>query len=160
MKKVIISSLLFLSFAILFSNSISAQGKRVYGFGFDNDSRHCFFAENINLTDEQKQTINDLRYQHQSKAIELRSKLAQNQLELKKLFDEDNVDENAVMNIVNENNNIRNLLTNSKMEIRLKINSLLTSEQKQELKNKSCCGFGFGQEFKKGERNHKSYRRN
>lgn len=148
MKKIIVA-LVILSVVGIFSNSLLAQ-KRDFRAGDQRGFRHERMFEKLNLTEEQQNTIDDFRYEHQMQAVELHSKLEQNRLMLEKLFDEDNVDESAVMNIVDENNDIHNQLAKSRMEMRVKINSLLTPEQKEELKDRPGVGMGFGKGVRQG----------
>lgn len=144
MKKVIVAFIMFLSIGVLFSDSIFAQGKM--------DFCPRFTTEDLNLTEVQKQEIGDLRFEHQNLAIELHSKLDQNRLKLEKFFEEDKVNEAAVMDIVEENNKIHNQLAENRIEMRLKMNSILTPEQKAELKDRPGRGMGFGHGFKRGNR--------
>lgn len=150
MKKVIIALVVLFSVGV-FSNSLLAQ-KRDFRPGNQRGFNEERWFEKLDLTEEQQEAIADLRYEHRMQAVELHSKLAQNRLQLEKLFDEDNVDENAAMDIVDENNNIHNQLAKSRMEMRLKINSLLTPEQKEELKDRPGFGMGLGMGFGKGFR--------
>lgn len=146
MKKVIIAIVVSLTLSSVLSEDLFAQmrGARTWdGRGFG----QVRMLDRLDLTAEQEDAISDLRYDHQMQAAELRTKLTQNRIQLQKLFDEDNVDENAVMNIVEENNSIRNQLSKNRMEMRLKINSILTPEQKEELKDIGCFGMGLGRGF-------------
>lgn len=149
MKKVIIAIVVSLTLSSVLSEDLFAQKRSVRNWderGFSQGR----MLDRLDLTAEQENAISDLRYDHQMQAAELRSKLTQNRIQLQKLFDEDNVDENAVMNIVEENNSIRNQLSKNRMEMRLKINSILTPEQKEELKDRGCFGMGLGRGFGDG----------
>lgn len=143
MKKVIIVIVVSLILGSVFSGNIMAQ-KKGYHQWDQRDFDQGRVIDNLNLTSEQEDNINDLRYEHQMQATELHSKLAQNRLKLEKLFDEDNIDQSAVMNIVEENNSIHNQLSKNRMEMRLKIHSILTPEQRDELKDRPGLGFGRG----------------
>jgi protein CpxP len=149
MKKAILAIVITLIVGSVLSGDLFAQ-KRGASNWAERGLCQGRILDRLDLTVEQEDEISDLRYEHQLQATELRSKLIQNRLKLQKLFDEDNVDESAVMNIVEENNSIRNQLSKNRMEMRLKINSILTPEQKEELKDKACFGMGIGRNFGDG----------
>lgn len=146
MKRILIALVVFLSIGAISQSALLAQ-KRDFRQGNQRGQFQGRCFEMLDLTAEQEEAIADLRYEHQMQAVELRSKLAQNRLKLEKLFDEENVDETAVMNIVAENNDIHDQLATNRMEMRLKMNSLLTPEQKEELKDRPGYGMGFGNGF-------------
>lgn len=153
MKKVIIAIVVSLTLSSVLSGDLFAQ-KRAYRQWDKHDFNQERLIDRLDLTAEQEDAIKDMRYEHQMQAAELRSKLTQNHLQLQKLFDEDNVDESAVMNLVEENNSIHNQLSKSRMEMRLKINSILTPEQREELNDRPGFGMrpgrGFGYGYGKG----------
>jgi len=151
MKKVFVVLVVF-SLAGIFSSSLLAQ-KRDFRPCNQKGFNQGRWINQLDLTDEQQETIADLRYEHQMQVVELRSKLQQNRLKLDKLFDDDNIDESEVMSIVDDNNNIHDQLAKSRMEMRIKVNSLLTPEQKAELKDRPGFGMGLGQGFHQGRGN-------
>src|SRR5690554_6154609 len=53
-----------------------------------------------NLTDSQKDQIEEIRYNHQLQAIEIRNELAKNRLELGKIRRSDNPDKDAILNLI------------------------------------------------------------
>lgn len=124
MKK--LSVILFvISIAVLFTGSTFAQKRMANGFG-----QGRMFTQ-LDLSDSQKSEIEKLRYEHQMKAIDLRAELKKNKIEIENLLNAEKVDENAVMNLVEKNNEIHNSLSKMRMEMRIKVGSLLTTEQKE-----------------------------
>ena len=143
MKKTAFLLIAFFAIGIFCQDSIMAQ-KRGNRFENIRDFHPGNPLEMVDLTDEQENTISELRYEHQMQAIELKSKLKQNRLKLEKLFENENVDESEVMGIVEQNNDIHAQLSNMRMDMRLKINSLLTPEQREQIKEQMKNRPGFG----------------
>ena len=71
----------------------SAQrGKGEWKKGFDD-------CKNLDLTDDQQEKFDKIKFEHQEKKIELEAKLKKNQLEIKKLLSSDNFNESDLMNL-------------------------------------------------------------
>ena len=147
MKK--LNNLFVLFFVVLFvgSSLTFAQPHRKMQRGDNN----CWLEQNLNLTDQQEETLSNLRYDHQMKASELRTKVQQNRLTIQKMFDDDNIDRNEIMKLVDENNSLRGELRKMRVDMRIETNSLLTDEQKAELKDRP--GFRNGRCFNDGRGN-------
>ena len=114
---------------ILFSASSTAQP-----FGQRNwEDNNCRRFENLELTTEQKETLETLQYEHRLQAAELHSQLEINRIKMEKLFNEESIDEDELMMLNEENNAIHNKLSEMRVEMRIQMNSLLTAEQKEKI---------------------------
>lgn len=123
-----------------------------YGYGLNDDCRIVNVIDN--LTDSQKEQIEEIRYDHQLQALELRNEIDKNRLELRKIRRSDNPDKDAIINLVEKNGELRTALQKSRVEMMFEVESVLTEDQLdqwRELRNNS--GY-FGKRFK-GERNFK-----
>lgn len=153
MKK--LNNLFVLFFVVLFvgSSLTFAQPYRKMQRGDNN----CWLEQNLNLTDQQQEALSNLRYDHQMKASELRAKIQQNRLTIQKMFDDDEINRDAAMKLVDENNSLRGELRKMRVDMRIETNSLLTDEQKAELKDRP--GFRNGRCFNdgRGNRHDRSY---
>ena len=139
MKKLSVFVFIVFSLTLLFSSSTFAQ-KNAAKRGIMKER----VFDKINLTETQEREIEDFRYAQQLEAIDLHADLEKNQLMLKELFDADEIDEGAIMDIVEKNNAIHDKLSTMRVKMHLKMNSVLTAEQKEELKSLPRFGSGFG----------------
>ncbi len=140
MKKISIILLTVLSFTIFFTSTSFAQKR-----GYRKEVVKERIFEKLELTEAQQEEIGNLRYDHQMQAIDLRAELKKNRLELKNIFDRDEVNESTVMSIVEKNNSIHNKLAVMRAEILLKMNSILTPEQREKVKGLPIFDMGFGE---------------
>ncbi len=130
MKKLNISIVFLISIFLFTAVILTAQP-----FGMSRDNTRIRALDKLDLTKAQKDAIENLRYDMKTKTIDLRAKMEQNRLQIEKLFEEENIDRDAVMKLVDENSSLRNELHKMRMNRRLEINSLLTAEQKAELQD-------------------------
>ncbi len=139
MKRSIFALLVLFSISLLFSTTINAQKR-----GSKGDMMPGRLFEKLDLTDDQRSAIDDLRYEHRMKAIELQSQKHQNNLTMNKLLKESKIDEKEIMKLTEKNNSINNELSKMRTEKRIKIHNLLTPEQREQLGDFHCVGDGFG----------------
>ena len=126
MKRLSIISLtiiLFLSFSIL----NSAQQNRPW----DGQKRGERFAEKLNLTEEQKSTIEQLRIANQKEMIDLKADLERKKLDLQELKSKGNYTREEFINLVQSINKSKNNIALAKANNRMDIYEQLTAEQKQ-----------------------------
>lgn len=90
--------------------------------------------ERLDLTTEQRETLDNLKYEHKQKAIELHAVLQKNRLTIQKMFRDDQINENKIVELTDENSAIKADLAKMMIEMRLAAHSVLTDEQKAELK--------------------------
>ena len=91
--------------------------------------------EKLNLTEDQKTKFDEIRFAHQEKAIDLKSQLRKNQLEIKKIFASNEINESDVISLTGKNNNIKADLKNSNVKMWFDVNKILNDDQKQIWKN-------------------------
>lgn len=126
MKKYILITTLFAILALTFTN-VYAQNRRM-NRDFDRGDR---IADVLKLTEEQESIIDDLRYENQSQAIDKKSEMQKNKLEVKKMMDDGNIDENKLLSLVNKNSQIQANLKSERVKMWLDIYNLLDDTQKQ-----------------------------
>mgnify|MGYP000280095425 CR=1 FL=1 len=98
---------------------------------FENSPRKEKIAKYLNLTAEQEKKIDELNYNMKKVAIDLRSKIQKNRLELKKLIDDGNIDEKKILQLIDENNKLQGELKSNRMKNWLDIYKVLDKEQQQ-----------------------------
>jgi Spy/CpxP family protein refolding chaperone len=92
------------------------------------------FSEELGLTEEQQSAIKEQQFQTEKEVIELRSKIEVAELELKNLLREDNPDEAEIKNKIEEIGQLKSELRWVKVQAKLGLRDLLTSEQYEKLK--------------------------
>ncbi|MEO0233896.1 MAG: Spy/CpxP family protein refolding chaperone [candidate division WOR-3 bacterium] len=155
MKKFLTVTLVALFIAMLFIPSYS-QGMKIKNKDFQivKQKEVKIFADDLgflNLTDDQKDKIDDLRAEQHKNLIELRYKLALKNFELNELMRK-SPDEKKALKIVEEIGKIKLDIEKSRITNHFKIRSLLTDEQKK-LFDKHFGfnrGWGFGMNYKDG----------
>uniref|UniRef100_A0A7C3J6T2 Periplasmic heavy metal sensor n=1 Tax=candidate division WOR-3 bacterium TaxID=2052148 RepID=A0A7C3J6T2_UNCW3 len=143
MKKFLTITTLTLLVLLLFVPSYS-QGMKI-------KTKNCevikskVFADNnfemLNLTDDQKDKIDDLQAQQHKSMIEYRYKLSLKHFELAELMRK-SPDEKKALKLVEEINNIKLDIEKSRISNHFKIRAILNDEQKK-IFDKNF-GFGFG----------------
>lgn len=134
MKKLLTVSLVAIFIALLFIPSYS-QGMKIKDKDFQilKQKEIKIFLDDfeiLNLTDEQKDKIDDLRSEQHKNMIELRYKLSMKNFELNELMRK-NPDEKKALKIVEEIGKIKLDIEKSRITNHFKIRSLLTDEQKK-----------------------------
>lgn len=92
------------------------------------------FADELGLTEEQVTGIKEKQFKTEKEAIELRSKIQIARLELRNSMQSDNPDENAIKQKIKEISKLRSNLLFTKVQSRLELRNILTSEQLEKLK--------------------------
>ena len=110
---------------LLSSLIISAQQ-----FKGRNSNRACL-AEKLNLTEEQQKNIEDIRYTHQNKIIDLRAELKKSRLAQHKLLNEENLDKDEYMAMENKTNELQASINTARAEMKLEILAQLDDTQKE-----------------------------
>lgn len=128
MKKSIIALLVLFSFSLVFTNTITAQKR-----GLKGERMLLRSFEKLDLTEEQRNQIEDLNYDFRMKAIELNSKKRQNNLAISKLLKESTINENEILKLNGQNNSINTELSKMRIEKRIKTHKILTPEQREQL---------------------------
>ena len=87
--------------------------------------------EKLNLTDEQKDKIQQLRIEHQKAMIDLRADMQKKKLALKELTAKGNYSRNDYLNLVNDINSARNKIEAARANHRMDVYSTLDDQQKK-----------------------------
>ena len=123
MKKILI--ILIALITIIGTITTSAQrGRGEWKKGFND-------CKQLNLTDEQQERFDKIKFEHQELKIELDAKLKKNQLEIKKLLSADNFNESDLMNLVQMSTDIRAEKNMSRTKMWLNVYNILDNEQKE-----------------------------
>jgi Spy/CpxP family protein refolding chaperone len=147
MKTKIFSLVLILALVGLYSGTIYSQ-KNMPEKGFFKGQ----LLDKLNLTDEQKSKIAELRISHQKEMVDLKADLEKKLLSLKELRLKDNIDRNSVLATVNDINQARNKIAIARANNIMDMYELLTPDQQKTLKenigvmvdNFGMQGGGFG----------------
>lgn len=92
-------------------------------------SRHQDMMQKLDLTDEQSKKIEDIRYQHQKKAIALRADLESGRLDLGRLMRADQPDRRAIEAQIDKLSATRTTLEKDRVGQLLEMRAVLTPEQ-------------------------------
>lgn len=84
----------------------------------------------LKLTPEQEKKFDDLKYQHQQGAIDIRAKIQKNRLELKKLINDGKIEEKKILQLTNDNSKLQGDIKLSAVKCGLDIYKILNDEQK------------------------------
>ena len=84
----------------------------------------------LKLTPDQEKKFDDLKYQQQQGAIDIRAKIQKNRLELKKIMDSGTIDEKKVLQLTEENSKLQGDLKYSAVKQGLDVYKILNDDQK------------------------------
>ena len=104
-----------------------AQGKMMH----DRKENKGQFLKKLNLTQEQKDQLSDLKFKHQKEMVDLRADLKKNLIDLKEVKSKDNFSRDEVINAVKKVNESRDKITVARANNMYDFYSLLKPEQKQ-----------------------------
>lgn len=137
MKK--LSIILIISgFIFVFYSNINSQQNFPRGFGFQ-------MHEKLNLTDAQKNKIEEMKINHQKKMIDLRSNLDKARLDLKEYVSKGNIERNKFLALEEKVAQNRETIRKSFVNHKLDIYELLDANQKKTfLEFRSQFGFERG----------------
>jgi Spy/CpxP family protein refolding chaperone len=98
----------------------------------------------LNLTDEQKSKIADLRMDHQKAMIDLKADLEKKVLALKELRLKENIDRNSVLAAVKDINEAKNNIAIARANNMMDMYEVLTPEQQKTWRNNKDLFHEFG----------------
>ncbi len=118
-----IIAILIIAAAVNFypQNNDQSGGERFKGRMFDK----------LNLTDEQKSKIEDLRIEHQKAMIDLRADMQKKRLAVKEMMLKGNYSRSDYLNLINDLNSAKNKIAASRANHRMDVYELLTDQQKK-----------------------------
>jgi len=143
--------LVFFSLLILFvASSFAQQPQRMMRANRTFDRTHDRILvvlkthqEELGITDNQLEQIQDLVFSHQEKMLKMKNDLALQHLELQKLMqDRDNLDYDKIKAILSKTSTARTEMFIDRLKQRDEINKILTPEQRDALKAMAKEGFG------------------
>lgn len=117
-----------------------------------------FSAAKLNLTEQQKQEITELKFANKEKELELKNQISKNRLKIEKMIKLKKLDESKIKELVKENSDLKAKIADAKIDLWFRIRDKLTDEQKTEW-IKHFKGLGFNKHCRmkhngKGMRNH------
>jgi Spy/CpxP family protein refolding chaperone len=134
------NKLFILSIVIVASIMLGAQPYQ------GNKNNRNDIINKLNLSEDQKSKIEDIRFEHQKIAIELRAELQKNRLSQKQLLKSDNVDKSEYLALVEQGNAVRSKLQISRADMQMNILEQLDETQRKIWNDSgSCCGIGNGE---------------
>ncbi len=89
--------------------------------------------EDLNLTDDQQQRIDDLRYQHRKAMIKRKAELEEAKLEFRRIMRNVEIDEKAALERHNKMSSLKAEMAQSKVKQKLAIRKVLNKEQTEKL---------------------------
>ncbi len=128
MKKIALISIVMV---FLFSITVFAQGRRQA----TDEVRQRRDNMRLNLTEEQKSKLKELRESCRTESSQLHKDLREAKTELRKLMEEKDVNESVVNQKVNQINSIQADLLKKRIKLNLENRKVYTAEQWEKLKN-------------------------
>jgi Spy/CpxP family protein refolding chaperone len=94
--------------------------------------------EELEITDQQMEQIQNLLYSYREKSIEMRNEISLNRLELQKMLqDRDNWDYEKIEAVLSESSAYRHEMFIQGLKLREEMDNVLTPEQRESLKAKA-----------------------
>ncbi len=114
--------------AALLTGSIFAQGKP----GDAEPIRN--FRDELELTDEQVDQLEELKYEHRLAGIEMRAELEKEKIEMEKLMSDDDFDRDGIYEQAEKVAELEKQLQLSRVEGKLDMMEILTQDQREKLR--------------------------
>lgn len=120
-------------------NGNSKGMKQGQGYGQNNDknctgsrnsSRFERMQEMLDLTDEQTSRISDLRFEHETLALDTRNEIEQNRLIVRKMMTDNEIDQEKLLNITSDNSELQGKIKLSRTTMWLDVYNMLDETQK------------------------------
>jgi Spy/CpxP family protein refolding chaperone len=127
--------------AILFIVLISTQFS--YGqmgrCGWHQGDHHNMMMEKLNLTDTQKEAVEELHFSHKKEMIDLKAALELKQLDKQELLSKGNYTRDKYLGKVTALSNAKDKMALAKANHRMDVYDLLTEEQRTTFNEIKCC---------------------
>jgi len=101
-----------------------------YGRGYERHAMCPVMNDQLNLTEEQKGKIDEIKLATSKKSIQRQNKINELEAQLTTSITQDNVDKNKVNNLIDEIGKLTTESRRERMEDHLKIRELLTENQR------------------------------
>ena len=121
-------------------NGNSKGMKQGQGYGLNNDknctgsrnsSRFERMQEMLDLTDEQTSQISDLRFEHETLALDTRNEIEQNRLIVRKMMTDNEINQEKLLKITSDNSELQGKMKLSKTKMWLDVYNILDDTQKE-----------------------------
>lgn len=89
--------------------------------------------EELNLTEQQQQKMDDLRFQHQKAMIQKNADLKEAKLEMRNMMQKTEVDEKAVLGKQKQISALKAEIAEARLKHRLEMRKVLTPEQREKM---------------------------
>jgi len=147
MKTIIISTLTAIILFFGINSDLSAQPRHKFKERITRER----IIDKLNLTEEQKDKISELRSSHQKKMADYKAELEKAKIDLRDLQNSDELNRNNIISAVEKINSIKNQMAIERTNHRMDIYELLNDEQKEIWReNRQYRGkrnFGFNRNF-------------
>lgn len=122
---------LFLAALVMSAGTVSGQERQQRRqHKHDGESRSEMRFKGLDLSDEQKEEINDLRIGHMKEVQAIRNELGEKRARLRTLTTGDNQDLNSINALIDEMGELRTEMQKMNVKHRLDVREVLTDEQK------------------------------
>lgn len=85
----------------------------------------------LNLTPDQEKKVQELNFQHQKAMVDVKAKIEKNQIELKKIVLDGNIDEKKLLQLTSETSKLQAEMKEMGVKKWIEINKLLDKDQKE-----------------------------
>ena len=87
--------------------------------------------KSLNLSEEQLKKVEDFRYEHQSKMIELKSEFQKNRLKIHKMMSNNEINSKDILDITAANNKLQGDIKTSFVKMWIKVYEILDKDQQK-----------------------------
>jgi Spy/CpxP family protein refolding chaperone len=100
------------------------------GFGVNNMSRIDRMQTILQLTDEQKSKISDIRFEHQNFVLDTKNEIQKNRLTVRKMMADNNIDQKKLLSLTEKNSELNGKIKSSGVKMWLEVYNILNDTQK------------------------------
>jgi len=129
LKKLNLAGIAVILFIVLISTQISyGQMERR---GMHRDDHHKMMIENLNLSDTQKEAVEELSFSHKREMIDLKAAFEKDKLDMQELLSKGNYTRDDYLGKVKTINDAKEKIAFAKANHRMDVYDLLTEEQRK-----------------------------
>ncbi len=129
MKKLNLAGIAVILFIALISTQFSyGQMERR---GMHQGDHHKMMIDNLNLSDTQKEAVEELSFSHKREMIDLKAAMEKNKLDMQELLSKGNYTRDDYLNTVKTINDAKEKIAFAKANHRMDVYDLLTEEQRK-----------------------------
>ena len=127
MKKLSIFVVMLLVSALSFSNITAQPFMHKMGPKFERGR----FMNELNLTDAQQKKVNQLRFDNQQKAIDLKAQIEKKRLAIREMMVNNDVNGNKLLTLTNSISDLQSKMKSSKVKMWLNVYNILNKDQQK-----------------------------